>query len=251
MEKIGRHTKGSPYLLVVKNIGFFVWVLGWAGSAAAALPRANSGADDAVDLLRSELKRLLSERFSQARVELTGSIRWIRGGMPAQSGTLSLQGESPRGESQFEVRDAQGGSSIGVVPFAAWTTARVALRRIAAGEKLSSDQFLVQEVNIATGQAGEARNTLVTEEADVEGLESRQTILEGSLLTSHQVQRTPDVRRGDTVQVRVVSGDLILSTRGIAQESGFKNAKIKVISGKTKKEFVGELRSDGQVEVKL
>ena len=65
------------------------------------------------------------------------------------------------------------------------------------------------------------------------------------------VERVPDVRRGDTVKIRVISGDLKLLTLGIAQENGLTGSKVRVVSRTTNQELVGQLKQDGVVEVKL
>ena len=46
---------------------------------------------------------------------------------------------------------------------------------------------------------------------DIAHLEARQTILEGQTLLSSAVERIPDVRRGDSVRVQLVSNGIMLS----------------------------------------
>jgi len=221
----------------------------WALSALAAFAAPVSGGENA-DKLLAQVERQLAIRYPQARVEITGSVKWLRGEMPTQWSAISLQGETPRAEAQFEVQSPSG-NSLGQVSFAAWVPARLAMRRVLPNEKLSSDQFAVQQVNIAQGQAGELKNALLSTQIEVEGLEAKQTIMEGSLLTNYSVQRTPDVKRGDSLQIKIQSGDLIVTTQGTALEAGYKNSKVRVLSSKTKREMNGMLSADGSVEVKL
>ena len=82
-------------------------------------------------------------------------------------------------------------------------------------------------------------------------LESRQTILEGYFLTTNAVQRLPDVRRGDPVTLKLISGELQLTTQGIAQEPASIRSNVRVMVLKTKKEMVGKLQDSNTVEVKL
>jgi flagella basal body P-ring formation protein FlgA len=89
------------------------------------------------------------------------------------------------------------------------------------------------------------------QDAELMHLESRQTILQGQFITSSAVQRIPDIRRGDSVRIRMISGGLAVSTQGTAEEPGYINGKMRVMANKSKREFVGELSADGVVEVKL
>jgi flagella basal body P-ring formation protein FlgA len=104
---------------------------------------------------------------------------------------------------------------------------------------------------VAAGQPFEYRGVILNKDVDVRGLESRQTILEGQFVTSTAVQRVPDVRRGDAVRIHLVSEGLSLVTTGAADEPGFLDGQVRVITSKSKRQLVGRLQRDSVVEVRL
>lgn len=208
------------------------------------------GAAWADDRLGDQVKKELAQRYPGARIELVSEVRWTRGERPAEPATVKIQNVTPKGELQFVALGSRGGAE-GWVNYSAWIPARIALRRIAPGERLREDQFVVQDVNVAMGNAYEYRGVILWSDAPVTGLESRQTILEGQFLTSSAVQRVPDVRRGDAVRIQLSSGELTVVTFGIAEEPAYLNGRVRVMANKSKREFVGELVSNGIVEVKL
>jgi flagella basal body P-ring formation protein FlgA len=127
----------------------------------------------------------------------------------------------------------------------------VALKRIHPGEKLSRGEFQIQPINIAQGLAYQYRGVMLGSKEKIEGLEARQTILEGQYPLTSGVERIPDIRRGDTVELKIVSGTIRLSTMGQVQEPGYLGESVRVLTRKAKKELVGKLRAGGIVEVRL
>lgn len=218
--------------------------------AGAWLPNARAGVP-----LEQSLIQELSQRWPAAKIEMNGDLQWLRGMPQEEPDSVKIISESPRAEIRFQSR-SMGLTSEGVVSFSAWVPAWIALRRIHPGEKLKKSQFQLQEVNVATGAARELRGIILNPSADVQGeslgrLESRQTILEGHFLTTTSVQTSPDIRRGDGVSVRMISGALSLTTSGVVQEPGFINGSVRVLTGKNKKELLGKLTDHATVEVNL
>jgi flagella basal body P-ring formation protein FlgA len=68
---------------------------------------------------------------------------------------------------------------------------------------------------------------------------------------SSAVERVPDVRRGDSVRVRIISNGLTLTAQAMASEPGYLNGPVRVLTAQTKRELSGKLVSTGVVEVKL
>ncbi len=196
--------------------------------------------------LLAVLRGDLAKKYPKAKVDVGTSIQWLRGGLPQEIADVRILNETGRGDVQFSV-----GTSLGSVSYSAWAPVHVAVRRILPGEKLAADQFVSQEINLVSGQAFQYRGVILPEGAAIEGLEARQTILEGQNLLTTAVQRTPDIRRGDVVRIELQSGDLRLTTQGIAQEPSYLSQPVHVISAKTKRELIGTLSSAGVVEVKL
>jgi flagella basal body P-ring formation protein FlgA len=220
-------------------------------SLAVSLRGAPCHADTVSELLKKEL----SKTYSGARVEL-GAIQWTRGVRSDPYQSVVFYGDDARGNAHFLLRagGASGAptvSSEGWVAFSAWLPAKVALRRIHPGEKLTPDAFVTQQVDVATGLGREYRGVIFPSEAEVTAFESTQTLLEGQFLLGSGVRKIPDIRRGDSVRIQLIAGDLILSTQGIAQEAGYLNGSIRALTTRNKREVSGLLKADGVLEVKL
>jgi flagella basal body P-ring formation protein FlgA len=135
--------------------------------------------------------------------------------------------------------------------YAAFVPARVSIRRISPGEKLTADMFVLRDVNVTSGMNYEMKGIILPQEEDVSRLETRQTVLDGQFLTSTAVEKVPDIRKGDSVRIHIVSGDLNLSASGIAMEPGYEKDPIKVLVSRSKHELSGTLEAGGVVEVNL
>jgi len=200
--------------------------------------------------LEFRIAEKVSTLYPGARIELA-SAPVIEGDAPSGEAAVSSVNESAPGMIRFDLRYASGETRQGNVPFAAYMPAQIALRRVFPGERLSSDTFRTQDVNVTTGLAREYRGLILSPTTDVNTLESRQSVIEGQFLISSAVQRVPDVRRGDAVRIRLVAGDVTLMTSGTVSEPAYVNQVVRVMTLKTKKDLVGKLRSDKSVEVTL
>lgn len=218
---------------------------------AAVAERAVDTRRDVSDRLEEGLRAELQRKFPGARVELSSLPRFMRGKLPSQISKVTVLSTTPQGEAYFTVDSDSPAVAQGSVFFTAMVTARVAVRRIFPNEALKPEDFAQQEINVASGGNFEFRGVVLSAEQAVNRLETRQSILEGQVLLSTAVQRTPDIRRGDSLQVRVVSGDLRLTTNGQALEPGYLNQAIKITAGKKKNELQGRLVKPGLVEVNL
>ena len=197
------------------------------------------------------LKNELANSYGGARIEIVPPVQWVKGLAREEVKSLSLLNDDGRGNIHFSVISAEGYLSEGWVNFRAWVSARIATRRLHLGDVINPENFTTQEANVAAGPAHEYRGVLFPTKDPLSGLEAIQTILEGQYLTSSAVRRIPDIRRGDSLQVKLISGDLILSTSGISEESGYINQQIRVRTGKAKKEISGLLLPGRQIEVRL
>ncbi len=206
---------------------------------------------DVSDYLEEGLRQELQKKFPAARVELSSLPRFMRGRLPSEVRRVTVLSTTAQGEAYFTVDSETPAVAQGAVMFSAMMSARVAVRRIFPGESLKAEDFATQEINVASGANFELRGVVLSQEQPLAKLETRQTILEGQVLLSSAVQRMPDIRRGDSIQVRVVSGDLRLMTTGQALEPGYLNQSLKITAGKKKNELQGKLLGGGVVEVKL
>ncbi len=231
----------------MKSAGVFLLMMVTSVAAQASPSSLQQG-----DLITQKIQSELQKRYPTARIEVAGgAYRWTRGdALPSEVAQITLYDETPQGEVQFVAKTATG-SADGLASYSAWLEVPVAINRVRPGERLSPDLFNIQEVNIARGMAHEYRGAILSKNSDFARLEARQTILEGQFPLTTGVQPIPDIRRGDSVRVRLISGALTLSTIGIAQEPGYVDHSIHILASKTKRELVGTLAADGVVEVKL
>jgi flagella basal body P-ring formation protein FlgA len=208
--------------------------------------------------LQRSIEAEISAAYPGAAIELHGELQCLRGVLPTSMSSVKYLGENGRGEAQLQIRGVTDAGDVatiavceGMVPFSAMMPALVAIRRVSPGEKIDPANFMRKSVDVARGQAREMRGLIYPESDPLEGVEARQTILEGQFLTSPAIQRMPDVRKGDAVSIRILTGDLTLTVRGTAEEPAYLDGRVKVLSGKTKRELVGLLRQGSIVEVKL
>jgi len=219
-------------------------ILAFAISAAVSMQvRADSTLEAAV---RAEI----AKKYPGARVELSAPTLGDGLGLARSVSGAKLIQENG-GVAEFAVTLPNGSLAAGRIPFRASVSTFVANRRIRPGERLSKSDFALQSVTVSQGLSREYRTLMLRPDADLEKLEARQTILEGQYPLSSGVQKVPDVRRGDSVQIRLVSGAIELVTGGIAQEPASLGAPVRVLIGKTKKELLGKALENGVVEVRL
>lgn len=202
-------------------------------------------------LLRNELVKRFSNSQTSASIEFLSGTTFpvIADGRGVSS--VRILSEVGTGTADYSVLFLDGSSLLGQARFSAMVPTYVAVKRIHPGDKLSREDFQVQAINVAQGLAYQYRGVMFGTKTSIDGLQARQTILEGQYPLTNGVERMPDIRRGDAVQVKIFSGEILLSTMGIAQEPGYLNKNVRVLTQKNKKELVGQLKEGGIVEVKL
>ncbi len=220
-------------------------VLSAGGASSASTP----GGERDSSFLIEEIKSEISKNYGQARIELRDPIQWSHGKI-AQPLKVTFLGDNGRGDSRVAV-NGKGRYSEAWVHFDAWTLARVAQKRIRPGDQLTAENFTLQSINVAQGPHREFRGVMLADTVRIEELEATQTILEGQVLLSSAVQKIPDIRRGDSVRIHLTSGGLTVTTLGTAQEPSYVNRRVRVLTAKGKREFLGYLQPDGVVEVRL
>ncbi len=199
--------------------------------------------------LEFKLKSGLEKRYPGTRIEIIG-VPKLNGESPAEIDEVVIDRDDQKGRVRFRV-GSSGEWVDGHADFAAWMPAWVASRRIHPGEALKKSEFKAQEVDVAKGLAREYRGVILSIESELEGLEARQTILEGQFALATAVQKIPDVKRGDVVRLKIITGGVTLTTTGTAQEPGYQNELIRVTSSKTKQDLSGKLKDGRSVEVRL
>ena len=109
----------------------------------------------------------------------------------------------------------------------------------------------MQEVDVTTGMYRELRGLLITDESKLNRVQAHQTLLENQPILSSALIPSPDINRGDSVKLKIITAGLSIQTMGIAQESSRIGEAIKVLSLKTKRELSGTLLEGNTVEVQL
>ncbi|MBI3534437.1 MAG: flagellar basal body P-ring formation protein FlgA [Deltaproteobacteria bacterium] len=127
----------------------------------------------------------------------------------------------------------------------------LAQKKIYPGEKLNPNFCQIKEIDVSQGLEKEFKNNFLSKEVNPSTLEARQTILEGQVIQISWVQKIPDVRRGDVIQIKLISGGIVLTTFGTIEEPSYVNSEVKVLSAKTKRLLSGTLINNKVVEVRL
>lgn len=135
--------------------------------------------------------------------------------------------------------------------FHAWKSVLVAKRRILPKEKITSNDFTVQKVDLTQGSARDLRGILVGESEITPRIEAKRTIIQGQKITVDAIQKMADAKRGEAVSLKIRSGEVLLMSPATLLEDAREGQRVKVISSKTKKEFSGILNKDLEVEVNL
>lgn len=207
------------------------------------------------EILKAKLRAQIEKLYFGASVEVGDDISLNQGDIPAKISSVRIDNDNSRGVVGFtclgqnEVGEER--TIEGAVSFVAKKPVWVATKRVLPGEALTADSFVKREIDISKGMDREIRGLILEGKVDFQKLEAKQTILEGQPLLSHYVQKTPDIRRGESVRIRLVSGEVALSTAGLADEPAYIDGQIHVTTLKTKRQLVGKLSSDLTVEVKL
>jgi flagella basal body P-ring formation protein FlgA len=144
------------------------------------------------------------------------------------------------------------GESVRVqTPYQANVIVPVAIQRILPNTRLNKGDFRMELTNVASGPGRTYRGSMIMDLERLMNHETKQTIMEGQFVLNGQVQKSPDLRKGETVQIEILSGDLSLSTAATVLESASIGDPVRVLTAKTKKEITGKVRMDRSVEVKL
>ena len=206
------------------------------------------------DLIRASL----TEKIADAEIRVP-SLEKICSRAPlsefARLDRARLVEDRSNGTALFEISGKTAGgaekSELVQTPYSAWKKVVVATKRLYPNSRIQEHDTKIVDMDVASGPIREYRGILVSPDANLTRLQTRQTILENQYVTSTAVEQQPDVRRGDTVRLDLVSGDLTLTTQATASENAAIGDRIRVSTWKTKKEVVGTVRDDHSVEVKL
>lgn len=85
----------------------------------------------------------------------------------------------------------------------------------------------------------------------LEGAVAKREIPEGSVLVAEMFDVPPLVRNGSVVRVRLVSGDLVITTQGQAIGNGTYGQLIKITNPNTHRDYVARVTGNDEVEITL
>ncbi len=239
--------------LRILSLLFFFVVTGpaLAGHASNSLSAAETAKPEC-GTLECWVTAALADRWPGTQIKLQGAIQWEEPQRIAEE----LATDRPV-EVQVITDQQNGFASVGFkgiqgrVGYSAMKSSYIPRRRIVPGQPLDPQDFDTRDVDVSTAANRVNRGLILGTNITISGLESRQTLLEGQPVLTTAVQKLPDVRRGDHLQVEVVLGDIVLSTRAEATENGLKGSRLRALTEKQKREVVGTLRNDGVLEVRL
>lgn len=248
---------------LVKHFALMGLFVACSAGAFAQTPSLEEGQPLAVtktegdnDLLNDQFITVLGQEYPGARIEIksftliNGSqqpgkeIRRVLVSADDAKGSANLRVESIGEESGNRTTEYR-------VRFSAWFRAPVAVERIAPKTPLKAEMFRWNDVDLSSGPDRRFRGLILDSDTSFKDLETRQTILEGSFPLIHMVQKIPDVRMGDSVRLRIISGGLTLVTQGVVQESGYRGKSVTVLTKQTKKKLIGKVKDSDTVEVIL
>lgn len=128
----------------------------------------------------------------------------------------------------------------------------VYLNVVVADKNLNRGEIITPE-NITTLRVKIHRdyNTVFRNPQYVVGLMTKQVVKEGDILRRSLVREPPDIKKGDEVKIKLISGDLVITTDGKMKEEGMIGDKVKVICATTKKQIFGIVETPQLIVVQL
>jgi flagella basal body P-ring formation protein FlgA len=195
---------------------------------------------------------ILSQRYPGAKLESVGLPRGISITTADQVESVEQVQEDGQGNASFFCRISGSETPVPAsISFHAWITGWSPKNRVRPGEAVAEKDLLQRTVDVAVGPRREIRGLILTSDEPPQGLQSRQTLLEGEPILISAVEKIPDLRQGDQVKVRVIAGGITLSTIGLASQPASTGDRVNVVTQSTKRTLSGILGADHVVEVRL
>ncbi|GEM_PF-4027678 len=122
----------------------------------------------------------------------------------------------------------------------------VAREKIKRGAIITADKITRKRVKVGK----DFRNVIRDSEAVV-GLMAKHMIKPGSIIRKSMVKTKPTVKKGETVTIQMISGDLVISTKGKTKQDAMIGEKVKITCELTGKQLYGVVQSPQLVTVSL
>ena len=128
----------------------------------------------------------------------------------------------------------------------AYFSVLIANNTILRKDKLKSDMFTKNRHLL-----NRDFNLYIFDIKELKGSMASQVIKKGKTLKTSMVKRHPDIHKGELVGVELVSGNLILETKGVARKDGYFGHRAEVILDRTGKKVFGDIVNINLVRVVL
>lgn len=122
----------------------------------------------------------------------------------------------------------------------------VATRTMSRRHVISDDDVELRRINLSDAPRG-----VVSEPERVVGMRTRGSISAGEPVDLGWVERSPLVKRGDIVTMIVNAPGLKVSTKGRAEQTGYKGGSIRLTNLATQRIVSGRVTADGSVVVEF
>jgi len=132
------------------------------------------------------------------------------------------------------------------VDLSIWIDVVVATEKLKRGEKIEKNKISTKRTTVSR----DYRNLIRHPDSAV-GLITKQVVKEGEPLKQSILREPPDVLKGDKVNVKLVSGDLVVTARGEVKEDGLIGEKVKVFCETTRKLVYGTVQSPELVIIQI
>ena len=222
-----------------------------ASRLSASLPQTSSHTLSA-DSLVAELEKELGARLSlNGDLKLALAQSWKPLKLPASDFALAIT-ESPSagitGTFIIRVRITSDGAAIADLPLSLraqlFQDVWIAANRVDRGQSLDRSLLTTSKVDVLR-----ERQPPLLAEVDPTGFDAVQPIAAGRSITRRDVIERPIIRRGQVVEVIAHHGQLAISMKALALESGANGSLIKLRNIESRKEFSGRILNENKVQV--
>lgn len=194
------------------------------------------------------IKSALLTVFPETKIEIKTITPPIN---KADKISINYVNETKKGVALFQGVNSDGIIKKYKVYFSAWKAIPIAKKRIKPGERVKKEDFQIKNVDLAQGMARQYRGLIYGFENDYKNIEARSSILMGQFPLRTSIIKTPEVRRGATIKVKIKSGGLLVHTIARADQVGKLGQDILITTFSTKKKLTARVVGENEVEVKL
>lgn len=204
------------------------------------------------DEVTAEIARQLVSYFGvKGDLKLSFLRGWSPVQLPGKDFVLTITGYPPQGVAStfgLRFRVTSGKEQVGEWEegFAAqlWQSIWVTQGRLERGQAVDRNALTTQKIDVL-----QARETLISDDVDPDGLDAAQSIAAGTPLNTQEVAERPMIHRGDVVDVVAVQGPLDIHMKAQALEDGAKHALIRMRNLDSSKEFSAQIMNENEVTV--